>query len=163
MPPRSDEPQSQRAHRLAANEPQHEEVAMDEREVTGEQAIRQEILDSVKDANQRRLLESTMQSEAWKLSELVLRNSELETENKRLKHDAEQGTRARDEVRKLRSKLASAESALNAASRVADKERNTRQVAEEQLKGVLDAVREASEGESRLERLVKQLDEEHGR
>jgi len=76
---------------------------------------------------------------------------------------ADEGARAIAEAQSLRSKLASAESALSASTRVADKERNARQVAQEQLDGVLHAVREASEGESRLERLVKKLDEEGGR
>jgi hypothetical protein len=129
----------------------------------GEQAIRQEILDSVKDENQRRLLESTMQSEAWKLAELVLRNSELELEHKRLATAAAEGKRASAERKKLREKLAAAEKALHTATRVADKERNARQVTEEQLAAVVYAVREANEGESRLDRLVKKIDEEHGR
>jgi hypothetical protein len=94
---------------------------------------------------------------------LLVTHEEREKEIKRLQHVAAQGERAIEEAQKLRSKLASAESALNAASRVADKERHGREIAEEQLNSLLDAVRAASEGESRLERLVRELDEEGGR
>jgi hypothetical protein len=91
------------------------------------------------------------------MCEIVQQKAELEKEIARLNGVAREGERAIEEKARLRSKLASAESALNAASRVAEQERNERGIGEEQLDQVLAAVREASEGESRLDLLVKKL------
>lgn len=89
------------------------------------------ILAGVNDEQQRGLLKSTMESHAYRVAEVVGRVSELENETKSLRAIANEGERAIGECKGLRSKLASAEHALNAASRVADKERSKRQAPRE--------------------------------
>jgi hypothetical protein len=124
-----------------------------------EHSIRQEILDGAKDENQRRLLHETMQSHAWKMSELVLRNAQLEKENAKLRGLTSEMDRAAEARDKATEKLAASEKARKAAERVAERERFARISAEESKDELLAALQHANRQQSRLERLL----ETHGR
>jgi tellurite resistance protein len=130
---------------------------MDERDLkllAANDKVRTAILDSIPDENQRKLVEQVMSSPQWRMSEIVQRNSDLEKKIRRLQGTAAEGERATEESARLRSKLASAESALNAASRVAEKERFARISAEESRDELIAALRDANTQQSRLERLL---------
>jgi hypothetical protein len=118
------------------------------------------ILAGVHDENQRTLLKQTMESSAYKLSELVARADELERENRALLAKGPEAERAIAAAEKANEKLKAAEDARSAAKRIAEKERFARISAEEARDELLVDLRQANESKSRIEHLLEKHDVE---
>ena len=118
------------------------------------------ILAGVHDENQRTLLKQTMESSAYKLSELVARADELERENRALLAKRPEAERAIAAAEKANEKLKAAEDARSAAERIAEKGRFARISAEEARDELLVDLRQANESKSRIEHLLEKHDVE---
>jgi hypothetical protein len=136
-------------------------MTVDERELNvfakADDATRKAILDGAKDEQQRAMLESVLNSPAWKMSELVVEIDRVTRENRSLQSlavEAETASRERDRAVEQRD---AAEKARKAAERVADREKHERINTEDELQNLKKRIAELQSKSSRIDLLHEEV------